>query len=101
MNDGLHIYPSSREHEEVNIVGTHDSLRMLRDSLTAALDRNCAKKTSFFANDGEGYLVCIVPVDPGAFGEMAEHYAYPRSRDAGCDVSGKWPDDLKIDWARA
>lgn len=101
MKDGLHIYAATREHDEVNIVGTHEALRKLRDALTAALERNLAKKEGFFANDGEGFWVCIAPVDPGTFDAMAEHYAYPRASEEGLELSGTWPSDLNIDWARA
>ena len=98
MKDGLHIYPSACEHDEVTIIGTPDGLRALRDALTAAIERNGPKKAIVFANDGEGYWVCIAPVDPGTFDDMAEHYSCARSIADDFKVGGKWPHELKFDW---
>jgi hypothetical protein len=98
MKDGLHIYSAASEHDEVIIIGTHDGLRALRDALTAAIERNGPKKACVFASDGEGYWVCIAPVDPATFDSMAEHYGIARSIADDFAVSGKWPQELKFDW---
>lgn len=56
----LHIYGQEAWHDTVQIVGTSDALRSLRDTLSQIVDGHATDSVAtFFTNDGEGYAVTI------------------------------------------
>jgi hypothetical protein len=66
----LNIYGQTSHHSEAVIVGTHESLYKLAQSIIEAVALGKESSADFFASDGEGYEVIIRIVD--SVGNMAD-----------------------------
>ncbi len=57
----LHLYAQPSQHTDAWVVGTLDALQALRDAIDAALVTGQASSMSAYANDGEGYVLVVLP----------------------------------------
>ena len=61
----LHIYGQYQWHDDVQIVGNTEALRVLRNAIDMALEHGQAATLAFFVGDGEGYQVTVAKNDSG------------------------------------
>ena len=59
----LHIYGQYAWHDDVQIVGTTDAIKALRDALTEALEKGKDAVAPFYCADGEGYGISVFVSD--------------------------------------
>ena len=71
----VHIFAQGAWHEEAYIVGEKESLKLLRDTLTRAIDAEDGMSSQELStNDGEGYDVHVVSLSKEAMNKMGLPY---------------------------
>lgn len=76
----LHIFPQYAHHCEAYIAGTRSELLALRDTIDEALALGDGEMLTF-ANDGEGYDVCVVMVSDDEAQQMPTAYTGDYAQD--------------------
>ena len=85
----LQIYGQYIWHSDARLCGTIDGLTALRNAINSAIVSGMPQEEAFFASDGEGYLVYVVPMTEQALDrdpcwytdDMANPWRFERMRE--------------------
>ena len=87
----LHVHGQDAWHDDVVVVGTLESLELLKIAIDLAIEGGYGK-ADLFCNDGEGYKVRVVKMTE----DRIDKAPVPYSSDYACAPAGEFSDFMRM-----